>query len=145
MASYFAESTLKTKQLATIRECLAVWGLITIYRPRGVRLGALGDFGFVTWIKFTWASPVTLWYSFPPPPPPPPLSLTVNLQSSFYNPSFILRWRQLVPHWKPCDLDNFFYPPLLPQALNHDKSSGMQGYRLVPITHDKPHSDFFFL
>ena len=53
MASYFAESTLKTKQLATIRECLAVKGLITIYRPRGVRLGALGDFGFVTWIKFT--------------------------------------------------------------------------------------------
>lgn len=126
MASYFAESTLKTKQLATIRECLAVWGLITIYRPRGVRLGALEDFGFVTWIKFTWASPVTLWYSFPPSPPPPPfppfplpfllppLSLTVNLQSSFCNPSFILRWRQLIPPWKPCDLDNFFYPPSPP-------------------------------
>ena len=53
MASYFAESTLKTNQLATIRECLVVWGLITIYRPREVRLVSLEDFGFVTWIKFT--------------------------------------------------------------------------------------------
>lgn len=93
-----------------------------------MRLGALEDFGFVTWIKFTWASPVTLWYSFPPSPPPPPppppplplsfllppLSLTVNLQSSFCNPSFILRWRQLIPPWKPCDLDYFFYPPSPP-------------------------------
>ena len=93
-----------------------------------MRLGALEDFGFVTWIKFTWASPVTLWYSFPPSPPPPPppppplplsfllppLSLTVNLQSSFCNPSFILRWRQLIPPLKTVWSRQFLLPPPSP-------------------------------